>query len=118
MLWIEEGRGLHTAAKNTAHSHWLFEQPQHLDEQIFKSIFTDLWKNICGSSNIKFVEVLPQLGGYEGIINYCVKEADVDNLGTFIEPCSDNARIQANRQSIHDIYISELTRNAHLKNMK
>jgi hypothetical protein len=99
MLWIEEGAQLHSKATGTAHAHWVFEHPQHLSADEFELLFTQLWTEICGSTNVDIRPINTNAGGIDGIINYCVKEAEHRNFGTFIEICSDNARSQKNRQT-------------------
>jgi hypothetical protein len=99
MLWIEEGAQLHTKVTGTAHTHWVFEHPAQLSDAEFEHVFKTLWAEICGSTNVEFRSIAPAAGNIERILNYCVKEADKGNFGTFIEPCSDNARRQKHRQS-------------------
>ena len=99
MLWIEQGAQLHSKARNTAHTHWLFEQPSHLSPVEFQIIFKRLWAEIAGSTNIDIRPIRKELGGINGIIEYCGKEAELGNFGTFFEICSDNARSQNDRQA-------------------
>lgn len=98
-LWLEEGKQLTTNARDTAHAHWLIEWPAGVSDKAFKHVFIELWSEVCGSANIKFKLVRPEQGGALGIVNYCVKEGDLGNTDTFIESCSDNARMQRNRQA-------------------
>ncbi len=100
MVWIEEGAQLYSNASGTAHTHWVFEQPSDLTEAQFQSAFKSLWKEIAGSANIDFRLIENGLGGINGVIRYCLKEALHGNFGTFIEACSDNARVQKNRETI------------------
>ena len=99
MLWIEEGAQLYSNATNTTHTHWVFEQPAHFLPDEFELHFKRLWAEILGSTNIDFRPIRPERGGINGIIDYCVKEAEYRNFGTFIEMFSDNARAQKNRQT-------------------
>lgn len=101
-LWLEEGKQLTTTARDTTHAHWLIEWPTGISDKALKHVFIELWSEICGSADIKFRQIQLEQGGALGIVNYCVKENDMGNTGTFIEPCSDNARLQKNRQAVKE----------------
>lgn len=101
-LWLEEGQQLNTSARDTTHAHWLIEWPANTTDKAFKHVFLELWSDICGSTNIKFKRVQLEKGGALGIVNYCLKESDMGNTGVFVEPCSDNARLQKNRQAVKE----------------
>ncbi|GJM04886.1 MAG: hypothetical protein DHS20C09_08770 [marine bacterium B5-7] len=101
-LWLEEGRQLTSNARDTAHAHWLIESPAGISHKAFKHVFTELWSDICGSKNLKFKPVWLEQGGALGVVNYCMKESDMGNTGTFIEPCSDNSRFQKNRHAVRE----------------
>lgn len=100
-LWLEDGEQAQTSTSNTTHAHWLFEIPVNVTEKAFKHVFCALWTDICCHTDIKFKHVDIELGGIHGLVNYCVKESSIGNTGTFIEHCSDNARLQKNRKSRH-----------------
>lgn len=108
ILSIEQGSQLY----NEAHTHWLLELPNHISEEVFKDIFSRLWIEICGSKNIRITPILYELGGVQGLINYCTKETTYGNYGTFIEHCSDNARKQKLRQSLRQIMAHQNTENS------
>lgn len=101
-LWLEEGKQLTTNARDTTHAHWLFEWPANISDKAFKHVFIELWSEICDSADIKFRRVQLEQGGALGIVNYCLKESDMGNTGVFVEPCSDNARLQKNRQAVKE----------------
>ncbi|MEX0739825.1 MAG: hypothetical protein WD071_10840 [Pseudohongiella sp.] len=97
-LWLEEGAQLTKSAYNTTHAHWLIEIPENVSETAFRCVFSDLWVEICEHRDIRFEYVDFGRGGVHGLINYGLKEFSKGNRGTFIESCSDNARLQKNRQ--------------------
>ncbi len=101
-LWLEEGQQLNTSARDSTHAHWLFEWPANTTDEAFKHVFIELWSNICGSSNIDIRPIQLEKGGALGIVNYCLKETDLGNTDVFIESCSDNARLQKNRQAVRE----------------
>lgn len=96
ILSIEQGSDTY----NKFHAHWLFEIPKEVCSSEFELKFTDLWVSICDSVNIDFRPIQYELGGVNGLINYCTKETTYGNYGTFNETCSDNARRQSNRKSL------------------
>jgi|GEM_PF-2290876 len=117
VLWLEEGKQLQTSIQNTTHAHWLFELPTHLSEQCFKQVFSELWSDICGSQNIVFKTIEIERGGVEGLINYCTKESNINNHGTFIEHCSDNSRHQSSRQSLWQAKEVKKNKSGHQKQL-
>ena len=101
-LGLEEGQQLNTSARDTTHAHWLIEWPANISDNAFRYVFVELWSEICGDANIKFKHVQLELGGVLGVVNYCLKESDMGNTGVFVELCSDNAKLQKNRQAVKE----------------
>jgi hypothetical protein len=96
---------------NQFHAHWLMELPVFMSLSKFETKFTELWIDICGSSNIEFKVIENELGGINGLIHYCTKEVSYGNYGTFNELCSDNARNQNNRHSLGQLMALTWQRN-------
>lgn len=99
-LFIENGQYEYCNSYCERHAHWLFELPVNLTEEEFTKVFKIHWQEICGSKNVVIKKIENKLGGINGLYEYLNKERALGNMATFIEDCSDNARLQNNREKI------------------